>query len=349
MSSSYDAILIVSFGGPEGMADVMPFLENVTRGRNVPPERLKVVAHHYEMFDGVSPINEQNRRIIAALKDVLEKQGPHFPIYWGNRNWHPFLKDTFEEMKRDGIKKVLAFVTSAYSSYSSCKQYLEDIKRAQDAVGEGAAQVDKLRPFFNHPLFIECNVEHLQNALNKIPADLQKETRVVFTAHSIPNSMSSGCEYANQLQEASRLIAEKAGVNHWELAYQSRSGPPTIPWLEPDILDVLNRLKSNNCKSVVVAPIGFISDHMEVIYDLDYEAKNLAQELEITFERASTASTNPKFIQMIRELIVERIEGKEAACIGNLRALPDNCTPECCPLGASRPMHTMAPKQESKG
>lgn len=346
MSSSYDAILIVSFGGPEGMADVMPFLQNVTRGRNVPPERLQVVAHHYEMFGGVSPINEQNRRIIDALKATLATQGPALPIYWGNRNWTPFLKDTFEEMKRDGVKTVLAFVTSAYSSYSSCRQYLEDIKRAQDAVGDGAAHVDKLRPFFNHPLFVESNSEHLKLALDRIPEELRSATKVVFTAHSIPNSMASGCEYAKQLQEASRLVAEKTGVKNWELAYQSRSGPPTIPWLEPDILDVLNRLKEENCKSVVVAPIGFISDHMEVIYDLDYEAKNLAQELDIVFERASTASTNPKFIDMIRDLIVERIEGREAACIGNLRALPDDCKPECCPLGAVRPMHTAAPKQE---
>ncbi len=226
----YDAILLVSFGGPEGPDDVMPFLENVLRGRNVPRERMLEVAEHYQHFGGVSPINAQNRALIAALEEELRRSGPHLPIYWGNRNWHPYLTDTLREMKADGIQHALAFFTSAFSSYSGCRQYREDIIRAREAVGEGAPTVDKLRVFFNHPGYIETMVECTRQALDKIPADRRRAARVLFTAHSIPQGMADNCRYVAQLTESCRLVAESLGLETWKLVYQSRSGPP-IPAL----------------------------------------------------------------------------------------------------------------------
>ena len=251
MNLPFDAVLIVSFGGPEGMADVMPFLENVLRGRNVPAERMRAVAKHYEMFGGVSPINEQNRNLIAALQEELAANGPRLPIYWGNRNWHPLLADTLAQMAADGIKNALAFVTSAYSSYSSCRQYLENIAEARDQVGSSAPQIAKLRAFYNHPLFIEANVDRLQAALSTIPEARRASTQIAFTAHSIPQSMADNCQYESQLQEASRLVSSGANRESWRLVYQSRSGPPTQPWLGPDILDhlkELKRLRRNRCR-----------------------------------------------------------------------------------------------------
>ncbi|MBD16295.1 MAG: ferrochelatase, partial [Planctomycetaceae bacterium] len=266
MPATYDAILLVSFGGPEGSDDVMPFLENVLRGRNVPRERMLEVAQHYQHFGGVSPLNEQNRQLIAALEQELAAHGPQLPIYWGNRNWDPLLPDTLRQMANDGIQRALSFFTSAYSSYSGCRQYREDIERAQAEVGVQALQVDKLRVFFNHPGFIEPQVESVAKCLEKVPTERRSATPLMFTAHSIPLSMSENCDYTAQLQEACRLVAAGVGHDRYELVYQSRSGPPQQPWLEPDICDRLNTLhKQENLQDVVLLPIGFISDHMEVL------------------------------------------------------------------------------------
>jgi ferrochelatase len=322
---SCDALLVVSFGGPEGMDDVIPFLENVLRGRNVPRERMMSVAKHYEMFGGVSPINQQNRNLIAALEKELERNGPRLPIYWGNRNWHPMLVDTVGRMADDGIQNALAFVTSAYSSYSSCRQYLENISNAQAQVGPRAPRIEKLRPFYNHPLFIEANVEHVRAALEQA-----RDAQLVFTAHSIPESMAANCDYAMQLAETGGLIARALNVDNWELVYQSRSGSPMQPWLGPDVLEHLKSLASAGVKEVVVAPIGFVSDHMEIVYDLDIEAQNVARELGMKMVRASTAGTHPSFVKMIRELMLERIDNAPARFVGSNGARTGLCAPDCC-------------------
>jgi ferrochelatase len=316
---SFDALLIVSFGGPEGMDDVIPFLENVLRGRNVPRDRMLAVARHYELFGGVSPINEQNRELIAALENELERSGPKLPIYWGNRNWHPLLPETLRQMAQDGIRNALAFVTSAYSSYSSCRQYLQNIGEAQAEVGANAPRVEKLRPFYNHPLFIDANVDRIRAALLQLKNPAQAQ--LVFTAHSIPEVMAATCDYAAQLAETSNLIAHALGIDNWRLAYQSRSGSPSHPWLEPDVCDHLKSLKQDGVKSAVVAPIGFVSDHMEVVYDLDVEAKNVAREVGLEMVRARTVGTHPSFVSMIRELMLERIDNEAPAA---------SCAPDCC-------------------
>ena len=319
MKTDFDAVLFVSFGGPEGMDDVIPFLENVLRGRNVPRERMLSVARHYELFGGVSPINQQNRNLIAALEKELEQHGPRLPIYWGNRNWHPLLPDTLRQMAADGIRNALAFVTSAYSSYSSCRQYLQNISDAQGAVGPDAPHVEKLRVFYKHPLFIEANVDHIRAALNQLedPAS----AHLVFTAHSIPETMAANCDYASQLGHTGALIAREFPGNTWHLVFQSRSGSPMQPWLGPDICDHLRRLHAEGVTSVVVAPIGFVSDHMEVVYDLDIEARRVADEIGMKMVRAATAGTHPSFVKMIRELIRERVNGEA----------PSNlCAPDCC-------------------
>jgi ferrochelatase len=321
----YDALLVVSFGGPEGMDDVMPFLENVLRGRNVPRERMLSVAHHYEMFGGVSPINQQNRNLIAALEEELGKEGPRLPIYWGNRNWHPLLPETVRQMTADGVQNALAFVTSAYSSYSSCRQYRQNIADAQAEVGPTAPRIDKLRAFYNHPLFIEANVEQIRVALNRF-----EDPDLVFTAHSIPEAMAASCEYAEQLQETGRLVAEALKVDRWRVVYQSRSGSPSQPWLGPDIGDCLRQMRSEGSTEVVVAPIGFVSDHMEVVYDLDYEAQNLANELGLTMVRAATAGTHPAFVKMIRELILERVDNAPPRFLGSRGPGHDLCYADCC-------------------
>ncbi len=331
--SPYDALLVVSFGGPEGMADVMPFLENVLRGRNVPRERMLGVAKHYELFGGVSPINGQNRKLIAALQQELEAKGPHLPIYFGNRNWHPLLADTLGKMRDDGVKNALAFVTSAYSSYSSCRQYLEDIERARTSVGPDAPRVEKLRAFYNHPGFIEANVANVRAALAQIPEERRSKTQLVFTAHSIPESMAQNCDYEAQLQETSHLIAEAVGIENWRLVFQSRSGSPAQPWLGPDVCDYLRELHAAGIKDAVVAPVGFVSDHMEIIYDLDTETMALCRELGLNLVRAATAGTHPTFIEMIRELIMERIEPETPRrSLGTYGARSDVCLPGCCSL-----------------
>lgn len=328
------------------MDDVMPFLENVLRGRNVPRERMLGVAKHYELFGGVSPINGQNRKLIAALARELETKGPRLPIYFGNRNWHPLLADTLGKMRDDGVLQALAFVTSAYSSYSSCRQYLEDIERARAAVGQGAPRVEKLRAFYNHPGFITANVANLRAALEEIPESRRAETQIVFTAHSIPETMANNCDYAAQLQEASRLVIEGLGVadpsvadasvenvrpESWQLVFQSRSGSPAQPWLGPDVCDHLRALSAGGTKDAVVAPIGFVSDHVEIIYDLDTEAAALCRELGLNMIRARTAGTHPAFVEMIRELIMERIDPTTPRrSLGNHGARADICHSDCC-------------------
>ena len=339
MNQTYDALLVVSFGGPEGTDDVMPFLANVLRGRNVPESRMREVAHHYELFGGVSPINEQNRRLIAAVRAELEARGPRLPVYWGNRNWGPFLADALAQMRADGVGRALAFVTSAYSSYSGCRQYREDIERARAEVGAGAPAVDKLRVFYNHPGFVGPNAENLRAALGQIPADRRDRARVAFTAHSIPLSMSEGCDYHAQLNETCRLVAAGADAERWRLVFQSRSGPPAQPWLEPDICDHLRALRAEGVRDVVVHPVGFISDHMEVIYDLDTEARQVAEEIGLNLIRAATVGTHPEFVSMIRELITERTDGGavERRALGAFGPRQDACAIDCCLLGAARP------------
>jgi ferrochelatase len=329
----YDALLVVSFGGPEGMDDVIPFLENVLRGRNVPRERILQVAKHYELFGGVSPINEQNRKLISALNQEFEASGPHLPVYFGNRNWHPMITDTLRKMRDDGVHRALAFVTSAYSSYSSCRQYLENIAEAQKEAGPGVPQVDKLRAFYNHPLFIEANVAQVQAALDNFQEHERACTQVVFTAHSIPEAMAHNCDYEKQLKETARLVAEALGLEKWRLAFQSRSGSPTQPWLGPDVGEYLRELKAGGSKQVILVPIGFVSDHMEVIYDLDSEAMALCQELGLKMTRAATVGTHPAFIKMIRELVLERLEPtRERRFLGPNGPAHDICSANCCAL-----------------
>ncbi len=335
LQTPYDALLIVSFGGPEATDEVLPFLENVLRGKNVPRARMLEVAHHYELFGGRSPINAQNRALITALKDELETNGPLLPIYWGNRNWHPLLADTLYQMSADGVKNALAFFTSAYSSYSSCRQYREDIMRAQAEVGPGAPRMDKLRAFYNHPGFVEANAENLCQALDAIPADRRARARVAFTAHSIPMSMAANCDYQAQLLETCKLVAARAGHEPWQLVFQSRSGPPTQAWLEPDVCDHLKELKREGAADVVIAPVGFVSDHMEILYDLDTEARCLCEEIGLNMVRASTVGTHPLFIKMIRELILERTTPDAARrFLGTRGASHDVCPVDCCQMGA---------------
>src|SRR5215216_8095437 len=338
MNETYDALLVLSFGGPEGVEEVMPFLANVLRGRNVPESRMREVARHYELFGGVSPINGQNRRLIAALERELEAQGPRLPVYWGNRNWHPLLADTLRQMRDDGIRNALAFVTSAYSSYSGCRQYREDIERAREAVGEGAPRVEKLRAFYNHPGFVGPNVENLRAALGQLPPERRAAAHVAFTAHSIPSAMAAGCDYERQLLETCRLVAEGAGAGRWRLVFQSRSGPPAQPWLEPDVCDHLRALKEEGVSDVVVAPVGFISDHMEVLYDLDTEARQVSEELGLNMIRAATVGTHPQFVGMIRRLIIERDNlAVPHGAVGTFGPSHDVCPADCCLPGMARP------------
>lgn len=330
-NTNYDALFVVSFGGPEGPDDVMPFLENVLRGKNVPRERMLEVCEHYSHFGGVSPINQQNRDLITALKNELADHNIDLPIYWGNRNWHPLLPDALRQMKDDGIKHALAFFTSIYSCYSGCRQYRENIAEAQASLGAEAPAVDKLRMPFNHPLYIEASADRVQAAFDKIDQDRRAQTRFVFTAHSIPMSMAEGCKYSTQLTEACRLIMEKVGDYPWELVYQSRSGPPSQPWLEPDVCDYIGDLKkATDVKDLIVMPVGFVSDHMEVLFDLDTEAKEICDELGINMKRAKSVGAHPKFISMIRELILERTEGAEKKAIGNMPPNWDACPEDCC-------------------
>ncbi|MBI4420067.1 MAG: ferrochelatase [Gemmatimonadetes bacterium] len=330
----YDAVLVMSFGGPEGMADVMPFLETVTRGRNLPRERLLEVAHHYEHFGGVSPLNRQNRDLVHKLEAEISSRGHALAVYFGNRNWHPLVTDTVRRMRDDGVKRALVFVTAGFSCYSGCRQYREDIIRAVEAVGGGAPAFDKLRVFYNHPGFIEANVDHLRTGLERVSAGRRADVRAVFTAHSIPLAMAKASDYERQLAEASRLVAEGAGVREHDLVYQSRSGPPQVPWLGPDILHRLVELAERGVQAVVVHPIGFISDHIEVLWDLDQEAREKAQALGLEFVRSATAGTHAAFVRMVRELIEERITPNPVRrAAGRFGPNHDICPVDCCLVG----------------
>jgi ferrochelatase len=337
---NYDAVLILSFGGPEKREDVMPFLENVLRGRNVPRGRMLEVAEHYYHFGGKSPINDQNRALIAGLETELAREGLRLPVYWGNRNWHPYLADTLRQMRADGIQRALAFVTSIFSSYSGCRQYLEDIERARSEAGVGAPEIEKLRSFYNHPLFIEAQAERVREALDRIPASKDADARIVYTAHSVPLSMAQTSDYQKQLNESCRLVSENLGLSGWRLVYQSRSGPPGQPWLEPDIGDTLRALEPGD--PVVVVPIGFISDHMEVLYDLDTEARAIADQRGLHMVRAATVGVHPKFLSMIGELILEKMGRGEPRAVGKYGPSQDVCRADCCPAPARRPTPAMA-------
>jgi ferrochelatase len=340
VNSPYDAILVVGFGGPESREEVLPFLENVLRGRPVPRERMLEVAEHYYHFGGVSPINQQVRDLIAALTPELRRHGVTLPIYWGNRNWHPLLPDTMQSMVQAGVRRALAVVLSAYSSYSGCRQYREDIARAQAEVGSQAPAVDKVRVFYNHPDFVAANAEHLARALEQLPAVRRPQVRVAFTAHSLPQGMADRCQYVSQLTETCRLVADASAIpsTHWKLVYQSRSGRPQDPWLEPDILDHLAALTEQGVADVVVQPIGFLSDHMEVLYDLDDEAASRARQAGIHMVRAATVGTHPRFVAMLRKLIQERLSpGADRESIGSFGPSHDVCPADCCPAPSRSP------------
>lgn len=339
-NGGYDALLLVSFGGPEGPDDVLPFLKNVLRGKNVPEARMLEVAEHYQHFGGVSPINEHCRQLLKALKDELQTHAIDLPIYWGNRNWDPYLVDTIGQMAKDGVRRSLAFFTSAYSCYSGCRQYRENIMEAQQIVGLTAPRIEKLRMPYNHPGFVEPQQEILRDILATIEPDQRKETPVLFSAHSIPMLMSENSRYVQQLHETGRLIAAGAGHERWELVYQSRSGPPSQPWLEPDVCDRIAFLaKDMQSKHVIIQPIGFLSDHMEVLFDLDVEAKECCEELGLRLHRASTVGCHPRFVQMIRELIEERTQGADKLCLGQFGPSHDTCPENCC-LYPRAPMTT---------
>ncbi len=334
----YDALLWVSFGGPERQADVVPFLENVTRGRGIPPERLEAVGAHYSLFGGRSPINDLNRRLLAALRDDLAAHGIDLPVYWGNRNWDPYLTDAVAEMKADGVTRALCFATSAYSSYSSCRQYREDLAAA---ALEGGPQLDKIRLYFNHPGFLEPVVDQVAEACRG-----REDARLLFVTHSIPESMNEGsgplggAYLAQHLDAASYVaarVAEVTGRRHdHDLVFCSRSGPPRVPWLEPDVNDHLEKLAAEGVPSVVMIPIGFVSDHMEVVYDLDTEAMATAERLGLDAVRVPTSGSDERFVALVRDLVVERAavergEAVERKAVGGWPACWDRCAADCCP------------------
>jgi protoporphyrin/coproporphyrin ferrochelatase len=348
--SPYDALLLVSFGGPEAPAEVRPFLENVTRGRGVPPERLDEVAQHYAAFGGRSPINEQCRMLRDAIRADLAEQGIVLPVYWGNRNWRPYLTDTLRQMAVDGVRRAACFVTSGYASYSGCRQYRENLYDAVAAVGPRAPRLDRLRHYFNHPGFVTPFVDATLAALAKLSDETRKSARLVFVTHSIPLSMNDasgrsddteGGAYERQHRDVASVVAaavaDAGGVAHdYDLVYCSRSGSPSVPWLEPDVGDHLRALRADGVDAVVVIPIGFVSDHMEVVYDLDTEAAATAQELGLPFARAATAGVHPDFVAALVDLLVERAAAArseqvhptvvEGGAVGRYL-----CLPECCP------------------
>ncbi|MCW3819363.1 ferrochelatase [Micromonospora sp. DR5-3] len=342
---AYDALVLVSFGGPERPEDVLPFLQNVTRGRGVPPERLAEVAEHYLHFGGVSPINQQCRDLLAAIRADFAANGVDLPVYWGNRNWDPMLADTVARMRDDGIKRALAFVTSAYGGYSSCRQYQEDIVAARAAVGPDAPLIEKLRQFWDHPGFVEPHADAVRVALAQLDPAKRETTRLVFTAHSIPVSAAAtagphGGRYTAQLEETARLVHAAAAPDlPYDLVWQSRSGPPQVPWLEPDINDHLAALAEQGVTGVVVSPIGFVSDHLEVVWDLDTEALETAKQLGLDFVRAATPGTDPRFVAMVRELVGERTAPAGERPVRRLGELPmwGTCPALCCVPPARRP------------
>jgi protoporphyrin/coproporphyrin ferrochelatase len=318
----FDAVLLLSFGGPEGTEQVRPFLENVTRGRGVPPERLDEVAKHYLHFGGVSPINPINRALTVQLRSELVDRGLDLPVYFGNRNWEPYIEETVAAMRDNGIRRAAVFTTSAWSGYSSCTQYVEDIARARRAAGVTTAsdfrgdvpELVKLRPYFDHPLFVEMFAQAIATAADTLPPDLRDEARLVFTAHSIPVAADQRCGprlYSRQVAYATRLVAAAAGYPQYDLVWQSRSGPPQVPWLEPDVADYLSMLAEAGSKAVVVCPIGFVADHIEVVWDLDHELRSAAKEEGIAFARASTPNADRRFARLAVDLIAELRDGRE--------------------------------------
>ena len=334
-----DALLLLSFGGPQGPDQVRPFLENVTRSRGVPPQRMAEVAQHYLHFGGVSPINQCNRTLITAIEQALAVAGCDLPVYFGNRNWHPMVEDTVAEMAADGVRRAVVFATSAWAGYSGCRQYHEDIARARHAAGSGAPELVKLRQFFDHPLFIAACADALRIARSQAPPT----ARVVFTAHSVPLSADAeaglagqgGHRYSRQVAEAARLVAAAAGVDSYDLAWQSRSGSPHTPWLEPDVTDHLGTLHAQDVPGVVVAPIGFVSDHLEVVWDLDHEARRRAATLGMTWVRAATPGTDPRFAEMVLELVAEQVRGAPARRCSQVPAAGQGvngtpCAADCC-------------------
>jgi len=324
----YQALLVVSFGGPDGPDDVIPFLENVTRGRGIPRHRLEQVAEHYYHFGGKSPINQQNLALIEALRRELPKKNLELPVFYGNRNWHPFLADALRDMRAQGVHRALAFFTSAFSSYSGCRQYRENLAEALEQVGEGAPEIHKLRNFYNHPGFLLPLAEQLGAACDKLGSESRA---VLFTAHSIPRSMADHCRYEQQLAEACRIVAERAGDSDYELVYQSRSGSPHQPWLEPDVCDRIRQLAESGVGHIVISPIGFVSDHMEVLYDLDTEAADLCRELGLVLHRLPTIGTHPRFVEMIVELIEERLGTvQQRRSLGEYGPSHDFCPANCC-------------------
>ncbi len=341
----YDALLLVSFGGPEKQEDVVPFLENVTAGRGIPRERLEEVGQHYLLFGGRSPINDLNRDLLAGIEADLKEAGIDLPVYWGNRNWDPYLTDAVRRMQEDGVTRAACFVTSAYSSWSSCRQYRENLFDAVAAV-PGAPRLDKLRHYFNHPGFVEPVADAVLAALADLPVAGREGAHLAFVTHSIPTAMADasgpegGAYVAQHLDvaaEVSARIADETGVEHpHALVYCSRSGPPRVPWLEPDVNDHLEALAAVGVPAVVLVPVGFVSDHMEVVYDLDTEALATADRLGLPARRAATAGTDPRFVAMVRDLLVERSKverGAEVArvSVGRFAPLWDRCPVGCCP------------------
>jgi len=340
---SVDALLVLSFGGPEGQDDVLPFLENVTRGRGVPPERLAEVAEHYRHFGGVSPINRLNRDLIEAVRAALSKHGLDLPVYFGNRNWHPMVEDTVGEMAENGVRRALVFATSAYGGYSACRQYDEDIVRARKAVGERAPELVKLRQFFDHPLFVDAVADAVSAARQELPERFRRDFRLVFTAHSIPMSFDAaagvaeqgGHRYSRQVAEAARLAAKASGHAEFDVVWQSRSGPPQVPWLAPDIVDHLDTLHADGVGAVVVCPVGFVSDHLEVVWDLDTEARARAAELGMAFARAATPGEDPRFAELVVELVREHVDDApqrrlSSVPAGGCTTNGQFCAPSCC-------------------
>ncbi|MCN9242463.1 ferrochelatase [Streptomyces sp. RY43-2] len=359
-ASPYDALLLLSFGGPEGPDDVVPFLENVTRGRGIPKERLKEVGQHYFRFGGVSPINEHNRALLTALRKDFAEHGLDLPVYWGNRNWAPYLTDTLREMVNAGHRRILTLATSAYASYSGCRQYRENLADALatlEAEGLELPRIDKLRHYFNHPGFVEPMAEGLVKSLADLPEEVRAAAHIAFTTHSVPHTTADtsgpveghgdGGAYLRQHLDVARVIAEtvreKTGVDHpWQLVYQSRSGAPHIPWLEPDICDHLERLHDAGVPAVVMAPIGFVSDHMEVLYDLDTEATAKAGELGLPVRRSATVGDDPRFAAAVRDLILERAaveRGQQVTpcALGSLGPSHQVCPVGCCPGRTPKP------------
>ncbi|HET9187948.1 MAG TPA: ferrochelatase [Acidothermaceae bacterium] len=336
---AYDALFLVSFGGPEGMDDVMPFLETVTAGRGVPRERLEEVAQHYYHFGGVSPINGQNRALLSALRDDFKANGLDIPVYWGNRNWPPTISEALTQMRADGVTNAIAILTSAYAGPASCRVYLDAIEQARSEIGDDAPRVDRLRQYFNHPGFIEPMVDGVRDALATLPENLASQAHLAFVAHSVPTAMDAasgpdGGAYTRQLEAATELVARSFPEHDVTLSYCSRSGAPSTPWLEPDICDRLDELAKDGARAVVVVPIGFVSDHMEVVYDLDTEAAAKAGELGLAFARSATVGTDPRFVAMIRELVLERMGESEKRALGDLGPAHDVCPAHCCRMAA---------------